>query len=113
MSKGNSDYFADRNRELKKAFLTFFAHMEFMDAVAAAAQSPCSRFWVSAEQMAKRLRADKPLARQADMYEEIRRRCNSDFSIENVERVVYSPAPRFYISLLTARKLIYKSFPRQ
>ena len=110
MSRGKSDYAEQRNKELRKVFLSFFNHMEFMAAVRAAAMSPCSRFWVSPEQIALRLRHDKPMERQRDMYDEIRRRCGGDFSIENVERVVYSTAPHFYLTTLTARQIIYKSF---
>jgi hypothetical protein len=114
MSRGFSDYVADRDRELRRVFLSFFGgDADFITAVYLAAKQPASRFWCSVEKMTERIKKNDPPQRQRAMYDEIRRRCNGDYSTENIERVIYSPAPSFYITPLTARKIIYRTFAKR
>lgn len=86
------------------------------------AQSPASRFWVSEERAAiviSAMEAGKPLQRMRDnkreMFEEIYRRyldLRKQFPDKSVyelaAKIVYQPAPKFYLTPRTVGEFIYR-----
>lgn len=80
-----------------------------------AAEQPCSRFWISPESARRRIvYRQKPKGRWLKaMIDEIERRLQGRTDVESVERVVYSPAPCFYMAGDTARKVIQRELKRR
>ena len=81
-----------------------------------AVRLPCSRFWISPEQAAKTIsairrniiRLDSFAKHRQKMFSAIIDACNNDFSLENIQRVILSPAPHFFITPCSALVLFYK-----
>lgn len=47
------------------------------------------------------------------MFAHIMCRCGGDYSVQNIERVVYSGAPRFFLTFETAKKYIYNTINKR
>lgn len=79
------------------------------------AKMPARRFYISAEAVIIHIK--EPHRKSPEMMklmlEEIFRRCNGNFSYENIESIINQPAPQFYIQPETARKLIQKELKRR
>ena len=81
-----------------------------------AVRLPCSRFWISPEQAAKTISALRRKTISINSFAKHRQKminaiisaCHNDFSLENIQRVVLSPAPHFYITPGSALVLFYK-----
>lgn len=119
------DFTRQRNDDLMRAFREQLASASLVvmpQIFELVAESPSSRFWVSAERAAvviSAMAACRPLPRmrlnKREMFEEIYRR----FLIERhkypkksvyelVTAVVNQPAPRFYLTPRTVGELIYR-----
>lgn len=122
-----SEFLGLRDRELAEAFASILrtADMPLRDMFAAAAASPCSRFWVGelrAERVVRNMinaglsSPDDPdmLPKKREMYAEICRltknlmEADPSLSLPRaVELAVNSPAPEFYITEKSAKVIIY------
>lgn len=110
------EFYQQKADELVDAFKKVKVRGTACDAMKAAADMPCSRFWISSESARRQLlngleRISPGCYRE--MLEEIQRRCNGDLSPQNVEQVVAQPAPRFYIRPETARRIIQRELKRR
>ena len=117
-----SEFRNDRNRELHAAFIHLLrtADLPLAELYAAAAKSPCSRFWVGAERAATvvaRMRAGKPLGPISEtrqrMFSELRRRIDRLQSLhpamsmtEASTLAVLEPAPEFYLTPESTRVIL-------
>lgn len=120
------EFTEQRNKELMKAFTMALGKASFIDIKIIATEivnTPCSRFWVSEERAASVIRAIRknknvlscmrPTKRE--MFIEINKRVkqlrkstpNSSLP-QLVEKVVNSPAPKFYMKPRCAMEIIYK-----
>lgn len=123
MKNNKLDYAEDRECELLKQFYRFLLDGYNTDeAVRLAIEQPCSRFWTSPENAMKRISAMRRMkeytkkgtrAGRLSMFSCIMKRCDGDFSSRNIERVVYSQAPRFFLSFETAKKYIYNAIRKK
>lgn len=113
------EYSELRDRELLAAFHRFIGTgISINTAVRLAVEQPCSRYWTSPENAYKRisaLRRGKSYASKGTregrnrMFIDIMRKCGGDYSLRNIERVVYEGAPRFFLSAETAKRYIYRT----
>ena len=116
MGNGKSEFFEEKCRELLKVFFSKLGQGDSIEEVIAiAAESPCSRFWISTETAIRNIRMKEKgrPTRRTEVIDEIMKRCNGDYSRDNIERVVYSPAPKFYITPKTAKKLVYSELKKR
>ena len=106
-----------RAKELADAFFKVWEKgMTPCQAMRAAVTMPCSRFWISPETARRYLVGGwgKPVTKErVQMLAEIARRCKGNHSLENVQEVVESPAPQFYMKPDTARKIIQRELKRR
>ena len=104
-----------RANELVKLFRnTWGKGVNPCDAMRAVAQMPCARFYINAETVKKQLRKKQQRNRlKILMLREITTRCGENLSIDNIETVIQQPAPQFYITPETARKLIQAELKRR
>lgn len=121
----NSSVRRQRNEELTDLFLSVLGSggtsQHTMEQCAA---MPCSRFWIEPEYALRLIKAKTDGGATVSQYkarhavkrgnterkiEEIIRRCDGDFSLANIARVVFSPAPEFYISGRTAQAVITRT----
>ena len=110
------DFDTQRAIELTRAFFNVCQQgRTACEAMRLAAEQPCSRFWISPESARRRLLyGQRPKGKWLRMMlDEIERRLGGKTDIESVERVVYSPAPRFYMAGDTARKEIQRHLKRR
>ncbi|MDE7402683.1 MAG: hypothetical protein K2M87_04640 [Muribaculaceae bacterium] len=123
-----SDFIEQRDKELYAAFLEALKNPEcksLAEMHELAANTPCSRFWVSEQRAALvvseiyRFGADKALAdafpQRKRMYLEIFRRVvqlrsqKSELCLLHaVAEVIEQPAPEFYLTPLSSKITIYK-----
>lgn len=115
MGRGSIEFIEKRDSELVKVFYKYLDGTRTVnDTIHMVLSSPCSRFWCSPENAYKsiisyRKRGVLPSrSLRQQMLRDIMERCNGDYSYLNIERVVYSPAPSFYISFWTAKIAIYQ-----
>lgn len=123
MKNSKLDYADERDAELLRFFCEFLvAGHGTDDAVRLAISQPCSRFWTSPENAMKRISAmrrgkeyTKKGTREGrlSMFACIMERCNGDFSQKNIEAIVFSPAPKFFLSFETAKKYIYNAIKKR
>lgn len=123
MKNNKLDYSEEREKELLEQFYSFLLGGHCTDdAVRLALEQPCSRFWVSPENAAKRISAMRrgknytkkgTRAGRLSLFACIMEKCEGDFSSRNIERVVYSQAPRFFLSFETAKKYIYNAIRKK
>lgn len=115
-------YAEQRNAELFAAFkklLSATPHIYIPDLLREVVSQPCSRFWVTEERativVSAMMRGDYAAVGldKAEMYKEICRRVKAlRESLPNkplayiVAKVVNSPAPRFYLSVGSAARII-------
>lgn len=112
---------AQRANELVRVFFSCWEKgMTACNAMRMAADMPCSHFWAEPENIKKHIwKVNKhglktitnPLLRE--MVEEVMRRCDGDYSIENIEQVLSQPAPKFYMQPNTARRIIQRELKRR
>lgn len=119
------DYAHARNLDLLRAYRAALARARFIampDIFAAVAASPASRFYVSEERAAEvvaLIAAGRPPRRmrpnKREMFSEIHRRVASlqsaDHSLslrDAVAKVIYQPAPKFYLTPRTVGEFIYR-----
>lgn len=110
------DFDTQRAIELTRAFFNVCQQgRTACEAMRLAAEQPCSRFWISPESARRRLLyGQRPKGKWLRMMlDEIERRLQGRTDIESVERVVFSPAPRFYMAGDTARKEIQRHLKRR
>lgn len=116
----------DRNTELMAAFRKAIAKHRFIDIKAISVEvvnTPCSRFWVSEERamvVILALLKGKPVLNamrptKREMFQEIYNRVlalknqSPDVPLSTlVHNAVNSPAPKFYMTPLSAMEIIYK-----
>lgn len=123
MSTGKRDYIDQRNKELIRAFYSLLGSgIQVSAAIARAAMSPCSRFWISSETAQKcvaAMAAGRYLPDNGSswckrkMIKEIYRRCAGDYSRANIEKIVYGGAPHFYLTQKSAKVTIYNELKRR
>lgn len=120
------DFTHQRDKELFSAYQRIIKESSYINIFVVSRQlvsTPCSRFWVSPERAASVVSAMlgnriclnlMRLTKQA-MFREIARRVVAMCAVhrdltftEAVRRVVYSPAPQFYMTPRTAMEAIYK-----
>jgi len=109
-----------RDRDLLQAFLRQRSN-SFWRRVYDAVHSPSACYWVTPETAAKDLKAycrqdakckrwrTLRMQRAKDIYDA----CDGDFSMERIEYVVYSPAPRFYLSVWSAYRYILRAMEKR
>ena len=121
--KGNtSDFIAQRNAELKKAFFSQDHYSTSDASLAKTLKTPTSRFWVDpdrARDVMSRIEHDPKCMDGMDAerrrmygalfekYQEIRRQYPDQSKIQAVTMAIYSGAPEFYLSPSRARSIIY------
>lgn len=114
-----------RNAEIMRAYRAACRrarHIYLEDLMEEVASTPTSRFWVSEERAAYVVRLMEegrslPQMRETkrEMYEEIYRRYMAEREREPglsrqelIARVIYQPAPKFYLTARTIGEFIYK-----
>lgn len=122
MENRKLDYSERRDLELTRAFLSMLKGNDVYMAVRKAVNSPCSRFWISPEYASKRISAllrgkryteKRYRANRELIIHDIMKRCDGDYSMGRIESVVYSPAPRFYLTESTAKIYIYRALKQK
>lgn len=75
--------------------------------------TPCSQFWVSSETahamislIRRGLVKENMLPSKREMYFEIMKRCNGNYTKLNIEQIVNSPAPKFYLTPKSAHVIL-------
>lgn len=99
------------------------APVKTSDIYLAAVNMPCPQFWISSEQAAKiisaierrRISIDTMSVTRKDMIEvimnrvaELKRDCPRMPLRECIEEVVYSPAPRFFLTPKSAKTILHR-----
>ena len=119
------DFTAKRNEDIMRVYRKHLKEARFIfmpDIFESVANSPASRFWVSAERAAiviNAMLAGRPLApmrpNKREMFEEIFRRfciereSNPSASVyELATKIVNQPAPKFYLTPRTVGEFIYR-----
>lgn len=118
-----SDFSEQRDAELHASFATQLRNPSVRNnksLYTGTVKTPCSRFWVSEERaseivasMLKGKKINNMLNEKRRMYEEIRNRVEKirkeqpQLSLYRaVEQAIWNPAPEFYLSPESARKMI-------
>lgn len=114
------EFIGERNRELHASFMKVLREsrdVPLRDMYGLAAKQRCSRFWVSPERVVAAIgrHNDDQLDTRRRMYEELERRIGDyrrehprSSLIEAATAVVYSEAPEFYLTPLSAERIIYR-----
>lgn len=117
-----SDFTADRNAELRKAFFNQDVYSTGDAAMKKTLKTPTSRFWVDpdrARDVMSRMEKDpdalsgmKPERQRMyralyKKYTKIRQKNPSVSKIDATATAIYAGAPEFYITPSTARKVLY------
>lgn len=114
------DFTAQKKTEIYNAFRDVLEsvppYTPIFDIAKKAIELPCSRYWISPEQAWKTisaiLRGKLTLIsltpHRRKMILSIMQRCNDDYTLPNVESVVLSSAPKYYITAGTALILYYQ-----
>ena len=123
MKASKLDYGEQRDNELLRVFLSYLTMGYGTDeSVRLSIDTPCSRYWTSPENAFKRISAMRrgkeytkkgTRASRLSMFAHIMCRCGGDYSVQNIERVVYSGAPRFFLTFETAKKYIYNTINKR
>lgn len=125
MTRTKSDLTAEKKQDLLRAFNQIRRERELtsiIEGVALAIESPSSRFWVTPEQASREIKrmergetSQKMSLLRKQMFEELydrysAARMQSEFAYKSVTYIcsfiVMQPAPRFYIKLSSAIKMI-------
>lgn len=120
-NKRNSEYIGERNRELWQAIVKAMNSLPYGSRISeiyeVAVNTPCSRLWITPESACKVIsllfRHKRNICElsqsKADMMRYIIQRLPKGSkmpSLQMVEAIVYSPAPRFFIQPNSAMTII-------
>lgn len=120
-----SDFFAERNAELRKAFFDQGNYSTCDDVLRQTVKTPTSRFWVDPDRARDVMsRIEKNPDSISSMhperqrmylalykrYQQLRSQFPSDPKIKVVSMAIFSGAPEFYLAPSTARDIIYSTF---
>lgn len=114
MGRGESEYREERDVALLRAWRGLMrGGMGAGEALRAVADVAAPRFFVSPENAHRRIvrvlrgvLSERCRVGMRRMLSDIMRLCGGDYSYRNVERVVYGPAPSFYLSAGSVRVLL-------
>lgn len=119
-----SDFVAERNAELRKAFLNQGIYSTSESSIKNLLKTPASRFWVDpdrARDIMSRIEKDPQCIDSMNTerrrmytalyhrYRDIQRRNPGQSKIQSVTMAIYAGAPEFYLSHHRARRIIYNS----
>lgn len=123
MIESGDDIIMQRNEELTNTFLQLLGDGRLAkDVIGHAASLPCSRFWITPYNAYRHIRlyingkwGKKSGAHRMQVLkiEEIIKRCKGNFSIQNITRVVESPAPCFYLERGSAINIVFTTLRKR
>jgi hypothetical protein len=118
-----SELVAQRNEELTSTFLSMLGSgMTAKEVMASAADSSCSRFWITPQNAMRHVKArldgtwgskGNEHPQQIRKIDTIINMCQGDFSMSKVRDVVEGPAPSFFLSEAATRDIVYRTLKKR